>query len=578
MTSPPDINPYTVLGVQKDATVPEIKAAHRKLVLKCHPDKIQDESLRSKAQDDFQQVQQAYELLSDPARRIKYDQKSRLAELRREKMERSADSTPFAYPSPRTSSNTRWESRDGRIYEERTPADTNYFDEEFRFAEEPRPMSRKNDDLGRRRTKGLDEKRQSRSTPLNTFFAARETARENARATHSSRAKYRTKERKREAYEKYERAAAYDDLSDPASDSSETPIYMPPRRHFESTRRAESSSSRRAKTKESSRRYDFRDYDDQYSDDYESKHDYLHTEARDYILRSRGSVPVEIDSRNRGSESPMRHRGYESAGPDSSSRRPGRSARSSRDTASPSKSRSDSYENLDSPRSPRPKVPSMPTAATSMGVKGPPPVRPPPQFTRSATSTAVYSRSKRDGSARAESSLHNMVYGDSIPPRSSKRRDRYDSGYSSPNTPEVPIGTSSPKTTSTRYKIVTEEPDTVLIDPDKPSSRRQSVPSPPRQERPSLSRTASKPVRSSTCAYPSDSAARYEFKPPSASRTSSSRRLFGEVEYSPRPRSKDIKYAREIGPEHVSYTHDIYPRSHYADSRPPVSRRQTACN
>ena len=128
MSAPPDINPYIVLGIQKDATLPEIKSAHRKLILKCHPDKIQDESQRNKAQDQFQQVQTAYELLSDPARRIKYDQKARLTELRREKMERG-DSTP--YSSPRASSSNNWECRDGRIYEERTPANENFFEEEI---------------------------------------------------------------------------------------------------------------------------------------------------------------------------------------------------------------------------------------------------------------------------------------------------------------------------------------------------------------------------------------------------------------------------------------------------------------
>jgi hypothetical protein len=34
----------------KEATIPEIRAAHRKRVLKCHPDKIQDESQRIAAQ------------------------------------------------------------------------------------------------------------------------------------------------------------------------------------------------------------------------------------------------------------------------------------------------------------------------------------------------------------------------------------------------------------------------------------------------------------------------------------------------------------------------------------------------
>lgn len=567
MASTPDIDPYAVLGVQKDATLPDIKSAHRKRVLKCHPDKIQDESQRSKAQDEFQQVQQAYELLSDPARRIKYDQKARLAELRREKMERSGDCSPYS-SSPRASTtNTSWECRDGRIYEERTPAETtSFFEEEVRFTQEPRPMSRKHDDFTRRRSKGADDRRRSRGVPLDRFQAEREMARDNAKA-YSTRAKHRTRERKREAYAKYEHAAPYD-LSDDGSDSSAAPVYERSKRSSE-PRRSEPL-SRRTRTKDSTRRRDFRDYgDDDYSDEWESKHDYLHTSARDYILRSRGSAPIEIDSRHRGSQSPMR-RGYESAGPDSTSpRHSGRATRSSRESARRSNSRSGSYDHLESSRH-EPKTPSMPTAATSTGLKGPPPTsRPSLQSTRSATAS-VFSRVKRENSGRSDSVLYNMVYNDSAPPRS-KRRDKYDSGYSSPTTPEVAPGAGSPKVTSTRYKIVTE-PETILVEPDKPS-RRQRASSPPRQERPSLARTGSKPARSSTYAYPPDSSSRYESKRPTPSRTTSSRPLFGEVEYGPRLRGKDVKYAREIRADDIIYSQ---PRHHYDDYRPPpVGRRQT---
>ncbi|TDZ21545.1 Chaperone protein DnaJ [Colletotrichum orbiculare MAFF 240422] len=81
MTSlPPD--PYKILGVSKDAQLPEIRSAHRKLVLRCHPDKVQDPTLKAAKQDEFQKVQQAYELLSDENERIKYDDNVKLAELR----------------------------------------------------------------------------------------------------------------------------------------------------------------------------------------------------------------------------------------------------------------------------------------------------------------------------------------------------------------------------------------------------------------------------------------------------------------------------------------------------------------
>src|ERR1700709_2451786 len=79
---PPD--PYKALGVTKDATLPEIRSAHRKLVLKCHPDKVQDDALKAQKQDEFQKVQQAYEILSDENKRLQYDEQAKLFELRKE--------------------------------------------------------------------------------------------------------------------------------------------------------------------------------------------------------------------------------------------------------------------------------------------------------------------------------------------------------------------------------------------------------------------------------------------------------------------------------------------------------------
>ncbi|KAI1390527.1 DnaJ-domain-containing protein [Hypoxylon trugodes] len=90
---PPD--PYKILGVSKDAQLPEIRSAHRKLVLKCHPDKVQDPKLKEEKQKEFQQVQQAYELLSNENERIRYDDKVRLEELRRDRgMTSTSTSSP----------------------------------------------------------------------------------------------------------------------------------------------------------------------------------------------------------------------------------------------------------------------------------------------------------------------------------------------------------------------------------------------------------------------------------------------------------------------------------------------------
>lgn len=62
---------YEVLNVAKDATASEIKTAYRKLALQWHPDKNLDNLIEAKEQ--FQLVQNAYEVLYDPQERAWYD-------------------------------------------------------------------------------------------------------------------------------------------------------------------------------------------------------------------------------------------------------------------------------------------------------------------------------------------------------------------------------------------------------------------------------------------------------------------------------------------------------------------------
>ncbi|KAM0354225.1 hypothetical protein ACHAPU_001263 [Fusarium lateritium] len=103
MSIQPD--PYKILGVSKEAQLPEIRSAHRKLVLKCHPDKVQDPTLKAHAQDEFQRVQTAYEILADEKERKRYDDQARLAELREQMRAKTAASASnraaaSAAPSP----------------------------------------------------------------------------------------------------------------------------------------------------------------------------------------------------------------------------------------------------------------------------------------------------------------------------------------------------------------------------------------------------------------------------------------------------------------------------------------------
>lgn len=63
---------YAVLGVRQDASQEEIKEAYRKRALECHPDQA-DEGEEAAAKEEFQRVRKAFELLSDPQKRAKYD-------------------------------------------------------------------------------------------------------------------------------------------------------------------------------------------------------------------------------------------------------------------------------------------------------------------------------------------------------------------------------------------------------------------------------------------------------------------------------------------------------------------------
>lgn len=63
----PTFDPYRVLGVLRGATLAEIKAAHRKLAKRYHPDGESGNEIR------FLAVQEAYQLLADPARRAAWD-------------------------------------------------------------------------------------------------------------------------------------------------------------------------------------------------------------------------------------------------------------------------------------------------------------------------------------------------------------------------------------------------------------------------------------------------------------------------------------------------------------------------
>lgn len=88
---PPD--PYKALGVETTADAATIKTAYRKLVLKCHPDKFPDPTLKALKQEEFHKIQQAYEILGNEDRKEEYDLEVQSKKLKEELNKRGGSTT-----------------------------------------------------------------------------------------------------------------------------------------------------------------------------------------------------------------------------------------------------------------------------------------------------------------------------------------------------------------------------------------------------------------------------------------------------------------------------------------------------
>ena len=64
---------YEILGIQRDASLDEIKKIYRNLALKYHPDRVSADK-KQEAEERFKEISEAYAVLSDPQKRSQYDQ------------------------------------------------------------------------------------------------------------------------------------------------------------------------------------------------------------------------------------------------------------------------------------------------------------------------------------------------------------------------------------------------------------------------------------------------------------------------------------------------------------------------
>ncbi|KAL8689247.1 MAG: hypothetical protein Q9218_005043 [Villophora microphyllina] len=607
MDSPPTPDPYKALDVPKDASLATIRTAHRKLVLKTHPDKVQgDEELKKKRAGEFHQIQQAYEILSDDARRKAYDDQVKLATLRAEMMAERGGSRNMSDIRPMSGRSPIVEVRGGRVYEERAPR-RSYDDsgDDF-FSYKPRDSRPKYDDSftppssrkssirlqeEKNRARGIEEERERLDRAERERSERMRWERGSAKAERMSQFAERTRRRdkdRRKDYDSKYRPSYVEDGSDTSSDSSDTEVTYQPRRR-EEVPKPRYEEIRRKDREETPRRTSKHDVVDGYSDPLDSKI----SNATDYIRKAR---EPELEVRR-----PVMHKGYstrevrptpspplrEDHPRRSSGRTPAR-RESSPPTKLPAKNRRVT-EIVEPPEPRRPSMPNMPVSSSDpKGLRGLASSSSKGKPLRASTLDQV-PEFRSPGIRRAETMPTNRTRHDEKPLSKSSRSKEYDE-YSSSGSPPRP----SPKMKSTKMVVVEEdEPpprdyNTIYVTPEGNSKyRRDRNNSPPTRkpsERPSISgRGASSarmpPVARSTSYAPDAD----EFRPSRLNRaetayaspmTSSSRPsgnqsprgYFGEITQTEEPYS-DTKVPYKIINQNRKFTNEDIQYSNRYDRR-----------
>jgi molecular chaperone DnaJ len=103
---------YKLLGLSREASQDDIRKAHRKLVRKYHPDANPEDP---RAEERFKEIQQAYEVLSNPQKRQDYDKGLRASFSSRATTSRAARPTTRTRRAARSSGGNIRESTNSTV-------------------------------------------------------------------------------------------------------------------------------------------------------------------------------------------------------------------------------------------------------------------------------------------------------------------------------------------------------------------------------------------------------------------------------------------------------------------------------
>ncbi|KAF2125923.1 DnaJ-domain-containing protein [Dothidotthia symphoricarpi CBS 119687] len=275
---------WAALGVDRTADAATIKKTYRKLVLSCHPDKVQDEALKEQKAEEFHKIQQAYEVLSDDDRRSTYEAELKLEQLRKEKLARTGAAA---------NTDTKSTRFDSRASSGAYPANTS----SQRYTTEERRPSRGFDEDryydGRRKYDGEDAYARS-SPPSRAARPEKESSARAARPTPDRTRSDRNKTRDRED----RRDRKFVSVESESSDEKARYEAEWKRRNAEEEARNRRSAEEEARTQAAEARRKVeeqrRSYEDSRYDSTSRKLSQQAEEALRYQHRSRADVQAEI--------------------------------------------------------------------------------------------------------------------------------------------------------------------------------------------------------------------------------------------------------------------------------------------